>query len=362
MTDAFCGLGRKLLVALALGLATVPAALSSSGPPDSVSSQFPARCQPTPEGTRSPARPRPAAGHWRREPPAPIPREELKGATVGRLAYLVGGLKQDATSPQDESTAIVLAYDPARKRYRRTPDLPEPLDHVVPIAYRGALYVIGGYSNRQPRASMWRYSPRTKRWRSLPAMGLARGAAGGARIGHRLYVVGGSDERGLDSRPLSRLEVYDFRKRRWRRGPSMPTPRHHVEAVALGGKLYAIAGRGRDDASLATVEAYDPRRRRWKRLPDLPLGVGGPAATVAAGRIVVSGGGDFRQHWVTPAVWALDPETPRWRRLPDLERARHAHAAATLDDRTYVFGGALCDNSRGSKIAGSRSAESLHVR
>jgi hypothetical protein len=36
--------------------------------------------------------------------------------------------------------------------------------------------------------------------------------------------------------------AYDVRARRWARLPDLPTPRHGLGVVALGGRVWAVAG------------------------------------------------------------------------------------------------------------------------
>ena len=62
----------------------------------------------------------------------------------------------------------------------------------------------------------------------------------------------GGDRRTASTRPAARttagslrsLEIYDFDRDRWRRGPSFPGPaRNHTTGVAAGGRFYVLAGR-----------------------------------------------------------------------------------------------------------------------
>jgi N-acetylneuraminic acid mutarotase len=234
-------------------------------------------------------------------------------------------------------------FDPARKAYQSLPDLPERVDHPALVGHRGALYVIGGYTDLEPTAAVWRFDPAAGRWAALEPLQIARSSLAAAVIGNRIYVTGGSElDRGASSEGSQTLEIYDVHTGKWARGPDMPTPRHHHGAAALKGELYVVGGRGRDDLSLDAVERFDPARGRWDRLAPLPLGVGGLSVVVAAGMVVAIGGGDDGENWVTPATWALDPDEGRWRRLADLTVARHGHGAAVVGSDVYVFAGAPC--------------------
>jgi N-acetylneuraminic acid mutarotase len=300
---------------------------------------------------------RPVAGHWRFEHDAPDPSPEAGAAAVGGYVYLVGGQEREGTEP------TVFRFDPRTGEYRREPDAPVAIDHPVVAAHDGEVILASGYiDGSQPTNRIWAYSPRSRTWRELPSMRIARGAAAGAVVGDRLYVAGGTTRFGNENHPIASLEIYDFDRRRWLPGPPMPTPRHHFGVSAVAGRLYFAGGRQPQHMALAAFEEFDPANARWRRLPDLPTGVGSPAVTAAEGLVVVAGGGEDRLHpyepggWDTPASYAYDPGRGSWMRLPDMRRARHGHSIAAIGDKVYVFRGIPCPG-----YGEMSSAESLQV-
>ena len=309
---------------------------------------------------RTPRRPRPASGDWRREPSSPLARSEVQGATLGGRIYLPGG--QDTTS---RSLDMVLAHDPARGRYDWVPPMPARVDHAVVAAHRGELYVAGGYLDGKPVNLVWRYSPESRRWAQLPSMRIARGGHAGGIIDGRLYVASGAPSTypEIFAKPYDTLEVYDIAQSRWSFGPPIPTARHHTSAATLHGKLYVVGGRQTDDFSSSAFERFDPAQNRWERLPPVPVGAGGAGVTAASGEVLAIGGDEEGDDWelgggwVTPAAWAFDPARSSWRRLPDLNLARHSGSVATLGGRVYVFEGSPCVGS-----GRTPAVESLDVR
>lgn len=298
------------------------------------------------------------AGQWRFEHDAPDPSPEAGAVAVGGEVYLVGGQEREATE------ATVLRFDPRTGEYRREPDAPVAIDHPVVTAHDGEVILVSGYINgSDPTNRMWAYSPNTHKWRELPPMRIARGAAAGAAVGDRLYVAGGTTKFGNENEPISSFEIYDFDDRRWRRGPDMPTPRHHFGVGVVDGRLYFAGGRQPTQMSLASMEEFDPGTERWQRLPNLPVGVGSPAVTAADEMVIVTGGGEDRIHpyepggWDTPASYAYKPRSERWVRLPDMRKARHGHSIAAIGSKVYVFRGIPCPG-----YGEMSSAESLQLR
>ena len=273
---------------------------------------------------------------WSPLQPATMERTEVAAARVDGSIYVVGGFASSG-----RTTAAVERYDIRARRWTRVRAMPLALNHPTAVAYRGRLYVSGGYRGAtdlsEPTDALLRYNPRSRRWRRLPSAPTPRAAHAAAVLGGRLYVAGGAN----DSGSLQSLEVYDFAKRRWTRRPSFPGPaRNHTTGVASGGRFYVLAGR--DTFNLAAAERYDPRRRRWERLPDLSTPRGGIASVrLRDGRIVVFGGEDFAGsgNLTIPEVELFNPRTRRWSRLPDMRTPRHGLGGVALDNRVFAAEG-----------------------
>jgi N-acetylneuraminic acid mutarotase len=240
---------------------------------------------------------------------------------------VAGGFLADGSS-----SARVDAYDPGTDAWTRLPDLPLVVNHAAAAAYRGRVYVLGGYSvGRQPLRNAWLL--RDGRWRALPPLPYPRGAAAAAVAGSRLYVVGGVGPGGLARKAL----VFDLLRGRWSVVPG-PRPREHLAAAAVGRRVYALGGRlGGLNTNLTTMESLASGGRSWRREPALPQARGGTGAAAVAGRIV-SVGGEAPEGTIG-RVYRFDPGTRRWSRLPDLPTPRHGLGVATLGGRVYVVAG-----------------------
>jgi N-acetylneuraminic acid mutarotase len=275
-------------------------------------------------------------GRWRSLHPSTLARTEVAAARIGRFIYVVGGFEKRSGT----TTGALERYDIRRDRWRRLRRMPIGVNHAVAVAYRGRLYVHGGYRARRALSSasarLYRYDPARNRWARLPSSPTPRAAEAAAVIGRRLYVAGGANSHGS----LRSLEVYDFRRHRWRSGPSFRGPaRNHTTGVATGGRYYVLAGR--DSHNFRSVDRYNPRRRRWARLPPMRYARGGIAsARLRDGRIVVFGGEQLGPGGRTiRQVELFNPHRRRWRRLPDMRTPRHGLGGAALGNTVYALEG-----------------------
>jgi Kelch motif/Galactose oxidase, central domain len=285
------------------------------------------------------------AGTWQSGPPLPVARTEVAGAVVRGEIYVVGGYLADG-----RSSSRVDVYSPQTRRWRRAPDLPVAVNHAMAAAYRGRLYVVGGYSTGGTLRTT--YVLVNRRWRRLAPMPTPRAAAGAAVAAGRLYVVGGVRQSGVLARVAYAL---DLRRLRWTTIAG-PTPREHLAAAALGGKVYAVAGRlGGLNSNQTLVESLTPGARRWAAAASLPDARGGTGAAAAAGRLVSVGGEE--PAGTIASVYAYDPGTRRWARLPDLPTPRHGLAVVGIGPQVYVIAGGP---RPGLYVSGTN--ESLDVR
>lgn len=269
-----------------------------------------------------------AVGTWQSGPPLPVARTEVAGAAVRGEIYIVGGYLADG-----RSSRRVDVYSPQTRRWRRAPDLPVAVNHAMAAAYRGRLYVVGGYSGTG-QVLRSTYVLRGPRWRRLAPMPAPRAAAAAAVAGRRLYVVGGVQQRGSLAQVAFAL---DLRRLRWSTVTG-PTPREHLAGAALGGKVYAVAGRlGGLDSNQSVVQSFTPGARTWSEVPSVPEARGGTGAAAAGGRLISVGGEE--PSGTIASVFAFDPAARRWNRLPNLPTPRHGLAVVGIGSRVFVIGG-----------------------
>lgn len=302
-------------------------------------------------------------GDWEARTSSPLARTEVATARLGRFIYVLGGYATGGAPSR-----AVERYDTRRDRWSLVSPMPVALNHAGAVSYQGALYVVGGYrgapfslgigtgGSADASRAFFRYDPDRDSWSRLPPAPTARGAMATAVMGHRLYVGAGADS----GRALRRFEIFDFARRRWTIGPSLPRASDHTAGVAVAGAFYVIGGRPfYGGGTNRFVQRYDPRRDKWERVADLKFGRAGFLAIVVCGQIVVLGGEDPSRppDGTVPEVESYDPDSDRWRRLPDMRTPRHGLAGARVRRTLYTLEGGPV-----TLLAISNVAEALDVR
>ena len=158
----------------------------------------------------------------------------------------------------------ILAVDGSTRRWSRLATL--PLNQILHCLewHGGLLYVAGGldvipYQPSSPINNLQAFDETTGLWQSLPQMPHACALAASGVIGNELFIAGG---RGLDHRPMSTLQIYDFTTQTWRLGA--PLPYGHCGAYGIvyddGKLLYLVPSR------VSTVQrtlVYDVQSNTW---------------------------------------------------------------------------------------------------
>ena len=280
---------------------------------------------PAPSLTRAASAP--PAPVWRRIADIPTPRSEV-GAVASRGGiYVVGGFG---------GPHVVERYDPVAAKWERITTLPLGVDHaMVAEVNNRSLYVIGGNVNGRPTDRAFRYDFILDRWTELPRMPAPRSQGAAVARGTEVYVVGGWD----GARLVAPTYIYHSEGGNdWTMGAAMPTPRDHLAAAELDGRVCAVGGRRLSlDQNLATLECYVTPDDRWEKLADAPTARGGVGAAVVGRQLFFIGGeqpgGTFRE------VEVYDAATGSWSRAPDLPTPRHGVGVAAVGRTVYVLTG-----------------------
>jgi hypothetical protein len=274
---------------------------------------------------------------WRTATPLGEARDELRAVRIGDGAYLAGGVADRGALT---TVATFERYDLRTGRRTELAPLPEPLNHMGVATHDGDVYVVGGAGEDLDRATnrFWRYDVARDRWTELPPMPTARTALGVAVLDDRLYAVGGKQGR------VARgdVEAYSFGSGRWSELTPLPSRADHIQVAAHDGFIYAAGGRNERRGVFADFSRYDPRSDSWTALPPLPGATSGAGLHPFGGRLVVPGGENPPEQYVTGRVVAYDPAARAWTHLPAMEQPRHGFGSVAAGDRLFVFGGSRC--------------------
>jgi N-acetylneuraminic acid mutarotase len=267
---------------------------------------------------------------WQRAPQLPTPRTEVAAAAYKGGVVVVGGFLANGSA-----SSRVDLYQPAKRKWRRLPNLPVVVNHAMAAAAGGKLYVVGGYAEGigLPRRDAFIFDG--ARWIRLATMPDGRAAAGVAIAGGKLYVVGGIS---LGAADLAREAlVLDLASGDWSTAAG-PTPREHLAATSANGLVYALAGRLGDlNTNLDTFEVFAPATGSWTELAPVPYRRGGTGAALSKGMIVSVGGEE--EGGTIGSVYGYDLTTQRWRKLPNLPTPRHGLGVVALKNRVFAIAG-----------------------
>jgi hypothetical protein len=272
------------------------------------------------------------SGFWASIPPMPTARQEVGVAAVEGRVYVVGGF--DASGTGRDTLEI---FDTRTGQWQAGPSLPVSVHHPNVAAVGNKIYVAGGYVGPVglPAATTFELDTDRMTWTQKTDMPTPRGA--GAAVGYdrrRLFVFGG--ERGTS---VTDTAVFNPETNSWSTLAAMPTPRNHMGAAVVRGKIYVIGGR---PGNLDVNEAYDPLTDTWSIKSPMPTGRSGHAVTSLNNFIFTFGGeGNSNSAVGTfPQTEGYNPDLDSWTSLPFMTTPRHGIGAAVVGNRIFLPGGA----------------------
>ena len=239
------------------------------------------------------------------------------------------------------TSAAVERYDIRRRSWKLVRALPIAVNHPTAVAYRGRLYVHGGYRAEldltDTSAALLRYDPRAQPLAPAAAVAdPARRARGG---GDRPPPVRGRRRERERVAALARDLRLQERSLEPRAEPRRPRAQPHHGGRARRALLRARrARRGRTSPSRS---ATTPQAAGGSASGRCARARGGIAsARLSDGRIVVFGGEQLGPGGTTIAeVELFDPRTGRWRSLPDMRTPRHGLGGVALGRRVFAIEG-----------------------
>jgi N-acetylneuraminic acid mutarotase len=283
---------------------------------------------------------------WTAMSPSPQPTSQAQAAAVNGKLYVFGGFAGDGV----RATRASNVYDPDADSWTKRADLPRAITGAGVAADGNTVWLAGGIVDDAPgkpaTTDVWKYDVVKDTWTAGPALPEAMAGAAMVRFGRKLRIFGGVSANGADS---AKHFVYDMSKPQlgWRASAPLPVARHHLGAVALGNKIYAIGGQqGANPAAghLADVHVYNWETNSWSVAPSLPFGrshIGSSTLVGPGNRILVAGGvfNGTQQPNYSMGVAEYDPVKETWSNRVSMPGLRSSAVARFLANRLIVTGG-----------------------
>ncbi len=273
-------------------------------------------------------------------------------ATLNGKVYVIGGIEVNRAphlpNPGDMTLDRVQEYDPATNTWTAKRSMPTTRARMAAVAFDDLIYVFGGAERRGGKVldTVEAFNPEAGErgaWKKLAKLPTALAATSAARVGDKIYVIGGWD-RGAQQEAFGTVFEYDPKENSFDQKRDMPTPRGGLSAAVLQGKIYAIGGWNFEEV-LDTVEVYDPATDTWEAKKPMPIKRALFGAATLSGRIFAIGGlstfSDGEHDEVLKRIDVYNPVLDEWvidEAVP-LPRARAGIPATVASNKIYVPGG-----------------------
>jgi|GEM_PF-492148 len=196
----------------------------------------------------------PAANSWSLGADMPFAAGSSASAVIDGKVYVAGGIIGNTTTTQ------AAVYDPATNSWRALAPMPQGRNHAAATTDGRRLWVFGG---RGPGSgdnntvangfdTVQVYDPATNTWQSsasgasLAPLPIGRGGMGKAvYAGGAFYIFGGETASGPGAtvdKVYNRVDVYRPRTNTWSELATMPTARHGIFPLLIGGRVYVAGG------------------------------------------------------------------------------------------------------------------------
>jgi len=337
----------------------------------------------------------------------PKPTASISAVTYGDRIYLFGGSTSTADFAAEDFYGDCYEFDPATVTFTPKASMPNPRTRTSAAVFKNQIMVFGGSSawgNRNamvydPATNSWSfrdvvvweraywfgtvandmvflmggrndeeritcteanvYNDEWQTWVTATNMPLPRENAFVAAVGGKLYVMGGSDNKGnpeatptplnsafrgtVPSTPptLDLTEIPEEVKVTiaWSKVAPMPTPRYYGAAVVVDNIIYVIGGLESESLTGKVVEAYDPVANKWTTKASLPEGRFNMPATACNGKIYIFGGVNTKLK-IMDTVDVYDIATNTWTAgIAKLPKPAAGVAAVNYADMIFLFGG-----------------------
>lgn len=255
----------------------------------------------------------PATNSWSAGASMPVATRGLSFALGSNgLIYAISGFTSNAITQ-------AFSYNPATNSWATLASIPGGVwEGAAAATANGKVFVFGGEPvNTASSSNTTRiYDIATNTWSSGAVMPVAvkQHSAVTGNDG-KIYILGGRSNSGA---PVNNVQVYDPVANTWALGAGMIIPKTQFGAVkAADGRIYVVGGKAQNTNNTGpffhSVEIYNPATNTWAVGPVLPIQVGELEAVNLGGNLYALGGSDgvFRNYNfqlnLAPAIASFAP-------------------------------------------------------
>ncbi len=242
-----------------------------------------------------------------------------------------------------DSSDVIAPADAPDTGWRREPSLPVPWQELAGAVIAGRIFVVGGFESIRPVTSVRVFDPSSGSWSSGPPLPTARHHIAVVALGGDLSALGG--ELGLSFTPDATCYVLRRGATSWTPIASLPAPRGAGVAGAIAGRIYVAAGVTSGGTLAARVAIYDPSADRWTEGAAIPTPREHLAGFVHGDRLFTVGGRRLSLTTNMATVEIYDPAMDRWVAGPAMPTPRGGLSADVLGGRAYAVGGEQPDRA-----------------
>lgn len=241
----------------------------------------------------------PATGNWSAGPSMAVPVVNAQGAAIAGEIYVVGGRR----IPDGPATNVLQVLDTETHTWRVAPPAPFGVVDAA-VAVRGhRLFVFGGKTNR-PNGSpsgnlkfsehLQIFDANSGGWLVIPAQLFLGGGdpiyvtgASAVTQGTGIYFIGGMTPAGVSSRVL----IFETLDNIFVEGPELLWGTYEASAARIGSKIYVVGGRTEAHGNSSSgAQVLNLQTGAWARGLAQPYATAASASTNFVNRLFIVGG------------------------------------------------------------------------
>ena len=287
----------------------------------------------------------------------PKPSAGMSVVTYGDKIYLFGGGTSTASFAAEDFYGDCYEFNPATAAFTPKSDMANPRTRTSAVVFKNQIMVFGGTSAWGNRNAMM-YDPATDSWGFSEVVVWERSYWFGTTANDMVFLMGGRNDERVT---CTEVNVYSDKWQTWVTATNMPTPREDAFVAVVDGKLYVMGGSDNKGDPEATPTPFNSAFRgtvpstpptldltetpaevkvtiAWWEVAPMPT----PrysGATAVVDNIIYTIGGLESKAATGKVVEAYDPVANKWTTKAPLPEGRFNMQAAAYKGKIYIFGG-----------------------